>query len=245
MVRAGGVKAKEKGDRMSKASNFTDLVHRVAASCLLHPLAAIRHDSVEVSGNDSGDGEEAYEYATDEEEAEKEEEEEVVKRNGGEGEYYGAWMGTRKEMEMETIMNQVFDVVSAMKRAYSSLQEAHCPWDPEKMRIADTAVVAELRKLGVLRERFRRSCGGSRRGGGAPVAATATLREIVAPYEAAVAELKREVKVKDVEVDQLKEKLKIVNGNNYSGKKGRSVSKRKVSCSQGQSNFLFTFSNYL
>lgn len=242
VFRAGGVKAKEKGDRMSKASNFTDLVQRVAASCLLHPLAAIRPESVEVSGNDSGDGEEVYEYGTEEEEAEKKE---VVKGNGGEGGYYGAWKGTTKEMEMETIMNQVFDVVSAMKRAYSSLQEAHCPWDPEKMRIADTAVVAEMRKLGVLRERFRRSCGGSRRGGGAPIAATVTLREIVAPYEAAVEELKREVKAKDVEVDQLKEKLTIVNGNSYTGKKGRSVSKRKVSCSQGQCDFLFTFSNYL
>ncbi|KAF3439527.1 hypothetical protein FNV43_RR17805 [Rhamnella rubrinervis] len=224
--RIGGVKAKKFGSRMSKASNFTDLIQRVAASCLLHPLAAVRHESVEDSENDGGDEEEVYEYVTDEEAEE-------VKKNVGDRERYKAWEGT-KEMEMETMMNQVFDVVSVMKKAYLSLQEAHCPWDPEKMRIADSAMVAELRKLGVLRERFRRNCGGRGRGGGAPAMGTATLREIVAPYEAAVEELKREVKGKEMEVEHMKEKLKSVNGNSYNGKKGRSISKRKVGCSQGQ-----------
>lgn len=214
---------------MSKASNFTDLIQRVAASCLLHPLAAVRHEAVGVSENDAGDEGEVYEYVTDEEADE-------VKMNVGDREYYKAWEGT-KEMEMETIMNQVFDVVSVMKKAYSSLQEAHCPWDPEKMRVADSAMVAELRKLGVLRERFRRSGGGRGRGGEAT--ATATLREIVAPYEAAVEELKREVKAKEIEVEHMKEKLKSVSGNSYSGKKGRSVSRRKVSCSQGQGTTSF------
>lgn len=224
-------RAKEKKDKMSKASNFTDLIQRVAASCLLHPLGAVRHESV---GNVAGDEEEeVYEYESDEEEAEeREEEKEAAKKNNGE-KYYGIWEST-KEMEMETMMNQVFDVVSAMKKAYLSLQEAHCPWDPEKMRVADAAVLSELRKLGVLRERFKRSCGGGRgRGGGA---SAATLREVVAPYEAAVEELKREVKAKELEVENLKEKLKSVaslNGNG-TGKKGRSLSRRKVSCSQAQ-----------
>ncbi|KAJ1431310.1 hypothetical protein SESBI_07162 [Sesbania bispinosa] len=66
---------------------------------------------------------------------------------------------------------------------------------PENMRVVDVAVVAELRKLVALREWFWRSSGGRgsgriRCGGG-----VASLREVVAPYEAVVDELKNEVKV--------------------------------------------------
>ncbi|KAK9279477.1 hypothetical protein L1049_013156 [Liquidambar formosana] len=138
---------------------------------------------------------------------------------------------------MELLMGEVFDAVSAMKRAYVSLQEAHCPWDPEKMRVADVAVVAELRRIGVLRERFRRSGGGGgggrgrRRGGGGGVV---ELKEVVAPYEAAMEELKRKVKAREVEVENLKERLKSVTSLTTNGKKGRTQSKRKVSCSLGQ-----------
>ena len=44
-----------------------------------------------------------------------------------------------------------------MKSAYVSLQEAHCPWDPERLREADMAVVAQLKKLALLRDRFHGS----------------------------------------------------------------------------------------
>jgi hypothetical protein len=52
---------------------------------------------------------------------------------------------------------EAFDAVSGVRRAYAALQGAHCPWDPAKMRSADAAVVAELRHLARLRDRFRRS----------------------------------------------------------------------------------------
>lgn len=134
------------------------------------------------------------------------------------------------------LMGEVFEAVLSMKRAYVSMQEAHCPWDPDKVREADVAVVAELRRLVVLRERFRR-CGGvgRGRGRGRRVVGEATLREVVAPYEAAVEEMKREVKKKEREVENLREKLKTAtNLGGSGGKKGSSgrshQSKRKVSC---------------
>ncbi|XP_050369295.1 protein GRAVITROPIC IN THE LIGHT 1-like [Argentina anserina] len=120
------------------------------------------------------------------------------------------------------IMKEVFEVIVAMKNAYVSLQEAHSPWDPEKLRAADLAVVAELRKLGGLRERYlRRRCYGS---------GDKLLMELVAPYEAAVVELRREVKARDMEVVQLKEKLKSIVSATNNGKKLR-MSRRKVYCS--------------
>ncbi|KAJ9146753.1 hypothetical protein P3X46_028984 [Hevea brasiliensis] len=239
----GEVKPKKKGEMANKVSNFSDLIQRVAASCLLHPLAASRHDS----GNVAGDVRERYEYETDEREDFKEEEEEDVDEEMEEkkGSFKGwdqeknksGMVAIERVMEMEMLMNEVFDSISAMKKAYVSLQEAHCPWDPERMRVADVTVVGELRRLGVLRERFRRRVsigghGGRKRidvGGGLGM-----LREVVAPYEAAVEELKREVKSRELEVENLKDKLKnlspsLSNGN---GKKGRFQSKRKVSCSQ-------------
>ncbi|KAL5580841.1 hypothetical protein UlMin_013283 [Ulmus minor] len=224
ITRGATVRAKKKGDRMSKASNFSDLIQRVAANCLLHPLAGIRSHP----GEDAGErAEEVYQYETDEhEDSEEEEEEELeVEKKVREG---------AKETEMETIMVQVFDSVSAMKKAYLSLQEAHCPWDPEKMRVADAAVVAEMRRIGVLRERFRKGCGGRGRVRSGGLGA-ATMREVVAPYELAVDELKRDLKAREVEVENLKEKLKsVVSLGNNGGKKGRSLSKRKIGCSQVQ-----------
>ncbi|KAF8018864.1 hypothetical protein BT93_H3680 [Corymbia citriodora subsp. variegata] len=227
-----------------KASNFSDLIQRVTASCLLHPLAATRHDSGELVSSDPDEGEKEFDSPQgiedpEEEEVEEEEEEEEEGEEGG----ADVWEQSKREMraerlvgEMEGIMNDVFDTVSAMKRAYASLQEAHCPWDAEKMRAADVAVVAELRRLAVLRERYRRSliCHGGGAGGGCRRLGSrpAEVREVVAPYEAALDEMKREVKAREVEVDNLKEKLR--SSTSLNGKKGRSLSKRRFSCSQAQ-----------
>ncbi|KAL5750433.1 hypothetical protein ACOSP7_025036 [Xanthoceras sorbifolium] len=218
--RNGAFTVKKKGEMAAKVSNFSDLIQRVAASCLLHPLASVRQGSENVAGED---GERVYECNSEEEEEVEQEEEEEEERKRG-----GVVVSVERVMELETITNEVFDAASAMKRAYVGLQEAHCPWDPERIRVADVAVVAELKRIGMLRERFRRKrVGGSGgRGGGGGM-----LREVVAPYEAAVEELKREVKAREVEVENLKEKLKSVTGLGSNGKKGRSLSRRKVSCS--------------
>ncbi|XP_052199773.1 protein GRAVITROPIC IN THE LIGHT 1-like [Diospyros lotus] len=217
----------------TRVSNFSDLIQRVTASCLLHPLATGRHVPGDNSDHRDESEDEAKPYETEDEEEDEGEE-------GGEREGFGVWEGERdnRVMEMEMLMAEVFDAVSAMKRAYVSLQEAHCPWDPDKMRVADVSLVAEFRRLAILRERFRRRepYGGRRRRGLGM--AGASLREVVAPYEAAVEELKKEVKAKDVEVENLKEKLKAATSlSGAGGKKGRSQShqsKRKVSASQAQ-----------
>ncbi|GFP97287.1 hypothetical protein PHJA_001872800 [Phtheirospermum japonicum] len=190
----------------SKVSNFSDLIQRVTASCLLHPLAGVQEDDYHDAA------------AEEEEDAEAEEELKIINPNSESH-------APPRVVELETLMGQVFDAVSAMKRAYVSLQEAHCPWDPDKMRISDVAVVAELRRLGLLRERFRRGVGGGVRGLGA-----ATLREVVAPYEAAVEELKREVKARQTEVDNLRDKLKTATSFDRSSGKSKGKSRRRVSC---------------
>ncbi|GMI81742.1 CHIQUITA1-LIKE 10, GRAVITROPIC IN THE LIGHT [Hibiscus trionum] len=231
--KGAAVKAKKKGEMTTKVSNFSDLIQRVAASCLLHPLAAGRQDSDDVDTlshavniEEDPDEEEYYEYNNS---SEGEEKEDGVKDVGKSGRITRVWNGNgEKTKGMVMLMEEVFEAVVEMKRAYVRLQEAHCPWDPERMRVADVAVVGELRKLGVLRERFRRGT----RGGGVGKGNVAMLREVVAPYEAAMDDLKMEVKIKMVEIENLKEKLNTVTCLSNGGKKGRSLSKRKVSCSQ-------------
>ncbi|KAF8397348.1 hypothetical protein HHK36_016261 [Tetracentron sinense] len=227
LIRTEEIKAKKKPEMASKVSNFSDLIQRVAASCLLHPLSR-GHEPRETPENrvdgEGEDEESEVEECDEEDEDEDEDEDDEGFRVLGEA-------NLERVMEMEGLMGEVFESVTAVKRAYVSLQEAHCPWDPEKMRVADVAVVAELRRLGSLKEMFRRRVSkGAGRGRGRRLG-MAPLREMVAPYEAAVEELQREVKAKDVELENLKEKLRNVS---TSGKKGRFQSKKKVSCSQGQ-----------
>ncbi|KAK2975874.1 hypothetical protein RJ640_015305 [Escallonia rubra] len=214
----------------NKVSHFSDLIQRVTASCLLHPLASGRHDSGDISEDLAGDISDLEQFQ--EEEEEEEEEEGRIRERGfvKEVEVKG-----EKMVAMEVLMGEVFEAVASMKRAYVGLQEAHCPWDPVKMRVADASVVAELRRLGVLRERFRRSVGGGGGAGRGRRVVGATLREVVAPYEAAVKELKRDVKAREAEVETLREKVKAaasLDSSGGGGRKGRShQSRRKVSCS--------------
>ena len=212
-----------------KVSNFSDLIQRVTANCLLHPLAAGRYDA---AGEDKEENShsEAEETMDHEEESSDEDEETFEEENDELIEEKMVGATVLKVKQMEAIMDEVFETVSSLKRAYVRLQEAHSPWDPERMRLADVAVVAELRKLASLRERFGRSSDGGRRrrrgnGGGGGV----SVREMVAPYEA----LKKEVKAKESEVKNLREKLEsavAISGSNGSGEKksGRSQSKRKL-----------------
>ncbi|XP_024975494.1 protein GRAVITROPIC IN THE LIGHT 1-like [Cynara cardunculus var. scolymus] len=225
----------------NKVSNFSDLIQRVTASCLLHPLGSGRRFADDVTDTHSGEDDSDYEEHNKSEKYYDDDEEDEVSPaviEQAKGDAYK----TERQMEMVMLMSEVFETVSSMKKAYVSLQEAHCPWDPDKMRLSDMAVLAEMRKLGVLRERFRRSVG--KVGGGGATEATKrtvaglTLREVVAPYEAAMEKLKTEVKSKEAEIENLREKLKtatVLNGGGSSGRKSRShphhQSKKKVNYS--------------
>ncbi|KQK12386.2 protein GRAVITROPIC IN THE LIGHT 1 [Brachypodium distachyon] len=115
--------------------------------------------------------------------------------------------GGERAREADALMAEVFDAVSGVRRAYAALQGAHCPWDPDRMRAADAGVVAELRHLARLRDRFRRSAASP--DGRIPQAnpSPPPLREALAPYEAALEDLQRQLQSKQAEVDGLKEKL--------------------------------------
>ncbi|KAK8945966.1 hypothetical protein KSP40_PGU008104 [Platanthera guangdongensis] len=56
---------------------------------------------------------------------------------------------------MEDIVLKIFNNISSLKAAYIQLQEAHTPYDPEKIQAADTLVIKELMKLSELKHSYR------------------------------------------------------------------------------------------
>lgn len=234
----------------SRVTNISDLVQRVTGSCLLHPLGSARHGCTmaeSVSGGE--DSEEHYDSQGEvegEHLQEAEEDEEEKKRREAE-----SWERSKREMrserlvvEMDALMSEVFDAVSGVKRAYVALQDAHNPWDPERMRAADVSLVGQLRRLGVLRERYRKSVTCQGGGGGGFGGVGLGVREVVAPYEAVAEELRREVKAREAEVENLKERLRcLMGGSDSGGKKGRRLSNRKLGFGAGQGNAMLSSSS--
>ena len=189
----------------AKLPTLSDLIHRVTCACLNSPLPDDR------CRRESSEGET---FSEEEESEEEEKAETPTRRNlpAGDG-------------ELAAQMEEVFQGVAALKRAYVELQEAHSPWDPEKMSASDEAVVAELKRLGRLRDRFRRGRSGGEEGRLWALTAPPPLREAVLPYEAAIEDLRRDLKVKDAEIENLKERLRTYSAapppRSSSGRKGR------------------------
>lgn len=50
---------------------------------------------------------------------------------------------------------QLFDTLLALKIAYVKLQEAHIPYDPEKVRVADEEVMFQLESLGRIKKAYK------------------------------------------------------------------------------------------
>ncbi|GAA0154208.1 hypothetical protein LIER_12261 [Lithospermum erythrorhizon] len=203
---------RRKGDKKTsnKVSNISELIQRVITpSCLLN------NDHSRSSAEDSED---------DDDEGDFQDRKINVYGRSGHG-------SIEKVMELEMLLSEVFEAVSNMEGAYISLQQAHCPWDGDKMRLANAGVVTELERLGMLWERYRRS-GPSGGDGGKWRLEAAMVEEVVAPYEAAMEELKSEVRSKDRMIVELEEKVKMAAfvGINGGHKMGGKPSSRKVSC---------------
>ena len=176
----------------SKPVTVGDLIHRVATSCLSNrlPCNYTIRDSVDSDLDDdddpfadavsSSDKCRRSPSAAELEEQQEEEEKLKIWEEGGQEERKAA------KGDAEALMAEVFDAVSGVRRAYATLQGAHCPWDPDKMRAADAA---ELRHLARLRDRFRRSAAAGHIP--RPNPSAPPLREAVAPYEAALDDLQR------------------------------------------------------
>ncbi|PKA61639.1 hypothetical protein AXF42_Ash018620 [Apostasia shenzhenica] len=55
----------------------------------------------------------------------------------------------------EALISKIFNNISSLKAAYIQLQDAHTPYDPDKIQAADKLVIEELMKLSELKHTYR------------------------------------------------------------------------------------------
>ncbi|KAJ4797843.1 hypothetical protein LUZ62_049089 [Rhynchospora pubera] len=214
--------------RTGGVATVADLVYRVASSCLSQRLPGTRtfeEEDEQWSSGSSKEHEHEEEHVdsisiaraiarekNDEDEEEEEEEQQRLRlweqedKDPTSSSSSGSKDQSQSQLHMmDSLLAHVFHSVSAVKRAYRTLQQAHCPWDPHKIHAADAALVSELRKLDTLRDRFRRA---RMRAPTTPASPPPMLSDAVAPYEAALHDLKNDLKLKDAELENLRHRLR-------------------------------------
>ncbi|KAG4966453.1 hypothetical protein GLYMA_14G203400v4 [Glycine max] len=123
------------------------------------------------------------------------------------------------------VMRKLFDAVSALKLAYLQLQQAHIPYDPQKIVAADDLVVAELEKLCKFkREYVQKHCKKTRFNA---ARSSLLMAEIVAK-EALLGKLKSQNSAKDSDILQLWRELQDLEmGNRNLSEKIKQISLEK------------------
>lgn len=61
---------------------------------------------------------------------------------------------------MDSLIAKIFTNISSLKAAYIQLQDAHTPYDPDRIQAADKLVIEELTKLSELKHSYRYTQGG-------------------------------------------------------------------------------------
>ena len=56
---------------------------------------------------------------------------------------------------MDSMIGRIFNNISSLKAAYIQLQEAHTPYDPDKIQTADKLVIDDLTRLSELMNTYR------------------------------------------------------------------------------------------
>lgn len=197
-----------------KVSNFAELMHKVARSCFLQPLARkfTNGESLGVTYC-SSDEYDAADRVMDEEvssdltadinnDDSRNESVEVYPLESSEYENL-----LQRMHAMETVIAEMFDSISSLKTAYVRLQEAHSPYEPERLYQADKAVVAQIRKLSDLKQSYRRSHEISHSSFSRKIQDMddKRLQEV---YEGVVKDLRSELKEKNAEIESLKQNLR-------------------------------------
>ncbi|KAL8225102.1 hypothetical protein R6Q57_017659 [Mikania cordata] len=99
---------------------------------------------------------------------------------------------------------RLFDIMHQLKLAYVQLQEAHIPYDPDKIRTADALVFSNLEKLCKVRRAFKEK---QFQKSNSFSACLTVLHAEIRVQERSLERLKAQAKKKDVEISYLKSEL--------------------------------------
>lgn len=64
-------------------------------------------------------------------------------------------VNNQNSSSMDSLIAKVFSNISSLKAAYIQLQDAHTPYDPDRIQAADKLVIEELTKLSELKHSYR------------------------------------------------------------------------------------------
>ncbi|XP_076914721.1 protein GRAVITROPIC IN THE LIGHT 1-like [Bidens hawaiensis] len=106
---------------------------------------------------------------------------------------------------------KVFDIMSELKLAYVQLQEAHIPYDPDKIKTADELVLSNLDKLCKVRRAVKES---QFQKSNSLSACLTVLRAEIKVQEKLLERLKAQAKKKDAEISYLKREFQDLDGKN-------------------------------
>lgn len=106
---------------------------------------------------------------------------------------------------------KLFDIMSELKLAYVQLQEAHIPYDPEKIKAADELVFSNLDRLCKVRRAFKEK---QFQKSNSLLACLTVLRAEIKVQERSLERLKSQAKKKDIEISYLKGEFHDLDGKN-------------------------------
>ncbi|XXG39963.1 hypothetical protein AAC387_Pa01g0791 [Persea americana] len=127
------------------SSNILEIVHRFAKVCKLKSIGAIAGENPNniPSVGDGSDATEETESGNDNQKIHPQPFDEMS-------------IKARRDISaaMETFQ-KLFAAISSLKLAYIQLQEAHTPYDPEKIQFADEVIVSKLKYLSEIKHSYR------------------------------------------------------------------------------------------
>lgn len=119
-------------------------------------------------------------------------------------------IANRNKESMETLVSKIFNNISSLKAAYIQLQDAHTPYDPEKIQAADKLVIEELMKLSELKHAYREQkpkLTSSSPQDSRLVAEIQEQQSLLKTYEVMVKKFQSQIQSRETEILQLQQQI--------------------------------------
>ncbi|KAJ6806584.1 uncharacterized protein M6B38_175625 [Iris pallida] len=111
---------------------------------------------------------------------------------------------------MEALVSKIFSNISSLKAAYIQLQDAHTPYDPDKIQAADKLVIEELMKLSELKHSYRDNNPTSTSASPQDSRLAAEIQEqqsLLKTYEVMVKKFQSQIQTRDSEIVNLHQQI--------------------------------------
>ncbi|XP_020576066.1 uncharacterized protein LOC110021776 [Phalaenopsis equestris] len=117
----------------------------------------------------------------------------------------------RNKESIETLVSKIFNNISSLKAAYIQLQDAHTPYDPEKIQAADKLVIGELMRLSELKHAYREQkpklTSSSSPQDSRLVSEIQEQQSLLKTYEVMVKKFQSQIQNRDTEILQLQQQI--------------------------------------